>query len=123
MRGGFACYDVLLEQQIVIPLGVFAAFFGAVIIFLLTHLFGAIWFASRVNTKVGMMAQTLESLEQDVKLLVKFDAKIEVLHERMNSSQQDRTKLWEALVDIRRAVSSIQLRENTRDDEHLKTRN
>lgn len=101
---------LLLDQQIIIPLGVFVSLLGGFLLFLLTHLGGAIWFASRINTKVGVMTNTLTNLEKDVKSLVKFDTKIEVLHERMNQSQADRSRLWEAVVDLRRSISNVQLR-------------
>lgn len=104
-----------IDQQIVIPVSAFLSFIGAFIIFGLGQLFIAIWVASKLNTKVGLLANTLESLERDVKSLVKFDTKIEVLHERMNQSQADRSRIWEAVVDVRRTVSTIQNRNTLRD--------
>jgi hypothetical protein len=100
----------ILQQQVVIPLGVFVSLFLGLLVFFLGHLFGAIWFASKINTKVGLMADTLANLEKDVKSLVRFDTKIEVLHERMNQSQADRGRLWEAVVDLRRSIGRSELR-------------
>ena len=100
----------MLDQQIVIPVGAFLGLLVGLLTFLLTHLLGAIWFASKMNTKVGLMTVALSDLQEDVKALVKFDTKIEVLHERMNQSQADRSRLWEAVVDLRRTVSTVQLR-------------
>jgi hypothetical protein len=97
---------ILADQQIVIPLGVLIAFIGALILFVLGQVFAAIWFAAKLSTKVGIMAKSLTNLEEDMKALVKFDTKIEVLHERMNQSQADRSRIWEAIVDLRSALGN-----------------
>ena len=108
---------MLLQQTINIPIGAWFAFAGSLLLFLLAQLGSAIWFASKMNTKVGEMSRTLAGLEQDVRSLVTFDAKIQVLHERMNQSQQDRGQLWVAVNDLRRTMSSVQLRQSLSGDQ------
>lgn len=83
-----------MDSQITIPTGQFLTLLLGMLVFLLTHLFAAIWFASKMNTRVTAIAKALDNLEQDMKTLIRFDAKIEVLHERMNQSQEDRRMLW-----------------------------
>ena len=78
-----------------------------VVLFLIVHLGAAIWFASRVNTQVCNITETLQRMENDIRALLVYDGKIKVIEERMNQSAGDRTQLWTAVESVRLEVANV----------------
>ncbi len=60
-----------------------------IVIFLLTHLGVAIWFASRVNTKVGLITESVKEMTGDIKQMAAMETRIAVLDSRMNRAEED----------------------------------
>ncbi len=69
-----------------------SAYIGAAVtigLFLISHLVVAIWFASRVSTRVDVMAATLVTMSADLKGLAALDKRCAVLEERVTRSETD----------------------------------
>jgi hypothetical protein len=75
--------------------------------FLVLHLGAAIWFASRVNTQVGEISRVLGHMESDIRILLMYDGKIQVLEERMRESAHDREGLRAAVDGLRIELQNL----------------
>ena len=79
----------------------------AVVLFLVLHLCGAIWFASRMKTQVESVIAALKIIEVDMRSLLSYDAKIQVLAQRMDDGARDRAQVWVAVETLRRDLQEM----------------
>ncbi len=66
-------------------------------IFLLSHLGVAVWFASKMSTKIEVIAVSVEEMTADIKQMAAMETRIAVLDSRMNRAESDAREALKAV--------------------------
>lgn len=79
---------------------------AAIVLFLLSHLGIAIWFASKMNTKVSQIAKSVSEMTDDIKLMAIMNTRVTVLESRMSRTEEDLREVLKAAALVNRGKES-----------------
>lgn len=74
-------------------------------LFLLGHLFVAIWFASNIRTQVGQLVESSKAMAGELTKLSAFDGRIQVVESRLNRAEMDAREALKAAAEVNRHLS------------------
>ena len=75
-------------------------------IFLISHLSLAIWFASKMSSKVSDMTDTIKDMAGELKSLASLDKRIAILEDRMSRAELDAREALKAAALLSRQMPS-----------------
>lgn len=67
----------------------FISAIAGIVVFLLSHLGVAIWFASKMNTRIAQIASSVVEMTNDIKVMALMNTRITVLESRINRTEED----------------------------------
>lgn len=72
------------------------SFIAPILVFFLSHLGLAVWFASKMSTKVSQITSSISEMTNDIKRMSDMDSRILLLNHRLSRAEEDLREITKA---------------------------
>lgn len=86
-------------DSVPVPISVIAP----ILVFFLSHLGLAVWFASKMSTKVSQITASISEMTNDIKHMSDMDSKILLLNHRLSRAEEDLREITKAAAPYNKA--------------------